>query len=127
MSWKSCALQDSGRIWVIRPRSRCCGGGCQALQARHHGAGWLCAVIIWAEIGDVRRFCSSDQLARFTGLDVTVYSSADKCSPRHLSARPAAARPITPTTTECRAPRRRQGPDPSGGAQAAPPLLSHPA
>ena len=23
--WKSCALRDSGRIWVIRPRSRCCG------------------------------------------------------------------------------------------------------
>jgi transposase len=43
--------------------------------------GWLCAVIIWAEIGDVRRFCGSDQLVRFAGLDVTVYSSAGKCSP----------------------------------------------
>ncbi|HSS26133.1 MAG TPA: IS110 family transposase [Mycobacterium sp.] len=47
--------------------------------------GSLCAVIIWAEIGDVRRFCSSDQLVRFAGLDVTVYSSAGKCSPGHLS------------------------------------------
>jgi transposase len=23
-----------------------------ALQARHYGVGWLCAVIIWAEVGD---------------------------------------------------------------------------
>jgi transposase len=59
--------------------------GCQALQARHYGVGWLCAVIIWAEIGDVRRFCSSDQLVRFAGLDVTVYSSDGKCASGHLS------------------------------------------
>ncbi len=59
--------------------------GCQALQARHYGIGWLCAAIIWAEIGDARRFGSSDQLVRFAGLDVTVYSSADKRSPGHLS------------------------------------------
>jgi transposase len=58
--------------------------GCQALQ-RHYGIGWLCAAIIWAEIGDARRFASSDQLVRFAGLDVTVYSSAGKCSPGHLS------------------------------------------
>ncbi len=58
--------------------------GCQALQ-RHYGVGWLCAVIMWAEIGDARRFSSSDQLVRFAGLDVTVYSSDGKCSPGHLS------------------------------------------
>lgn len=58
--------------------------GCQALQ-RHYGVGWLCAVIIWAEIGDPRRFASSDQLVRFAGLDVTVYSSDAKRSPGHLS------------------------------------------
>jgi transposase len=58
--------------------------GCQALQ-RHYGIGWLCAVIIWAEIGDARRFRSSDQLVRFAGLDVTVYSSDSKRSPGHLS------------------------------------------
>jgi len=58
--------------------------GCQALQ-RHYGVGWLCAVIIWAEIGDPRRFASSDQLVRFAGLDVTVYSSDTKRSPGHLS------------------------------------------
>ncbi len=59
--------------------------GCQALQARHYGIGWLCAAIIWAEIGDARRFRSSDQLVRFAGMDITVYSSAGKCSPGHLS------------------------------------------
>src|ERR1700741_1455737 len=35
--------------------------GCQALQ-RHYGVGWLCAVIIWAEIGDARRFSSYDKM-----------------------------------------------------------------
>src|SRR6202051_5183537 len=59
--------------------------GCRALQARQYGVGWLCAAIIWAEIGDARRFARSDQLVRFAGLDVTVYSSAGKCSPGHLS------------------------------------------
>ena len=44
--------------------------GCRALQA-HYGIGWLCAAIMWAEIGDARRFSSSDQLVRFAGLDVT--------------------------------------------------------
>lgn len=58
--------------------------GCQALQD-HYGIGWLCAAIIWAEIGDARRFSSSDQLVRFAGLDVTVYSSGSKRSPGHLS------------------------------------------
>ena len=58
--------------------------GCRALQ-RHYGIGWLCAVIIWAEVGDVRRFRSSDQPVRFAGLDVTVYSSDAKRSPGHLS------------------------------------------
>jgi transposase len=58
--------------------------GCRALQAQY-GIGWLCAAIIWAEIGDARRFHNSDQLVRFAGLDVTVYSSDGKRSPGHLS------------------------------------------
>jgi transposase len=40
---------------------------------------------MWAEIGDARRFHSSDQLVRFAGMDVTVYSSDGKRSPGHLS------------------------------------------
>jgi transposase len=47
--------------------------------------GWLCAAIFWAEIGDARRFSSSDQVVRFAGLDVSVYSSDVKRSPGHLS------------------------------------------
>jgi transposase len=58
--------------------------GCQAMQ-RHYGIGWLCAAIIWSEVGDVRRFSSSHRLVRFAGLDVTVYSSDTKRSPGHLS------------------------------------------
>jgi len=34
--------------------------GCQALQ-RRYGVGWLTAVAIWAEFGDVRRFANSRQ------------------------------------------------------------------
>jgi hypothetical protein len=37
--------------------------------------GPLTAVIVWAEMGDARRFRSSDDAARDAGLDVTVYSS----------------------------------------------------
>ena len=58
--------------------------GCRALRC-HYGIGWLCAAIIWAEIGDARRFTRSDRLVRFAGLDVTVYSSDGKRSPGHLS------------------------------------------
>lgn len=58
--------------------------GCRALRA-HYGIGWLCPAMIWAEIDDARRFISSDQLVRYAGLDVTVYSSDTKRSPGHLS------------------------------------------
>ncbi|HWF69248.1 MAG TPA: IS110 family transposase [Mycobacterium sp.] len=58
--------------------------GCRALQCQY-GIGWLCAAIMWAEIGDARRFTSSDQLVRYAGLDVTVYSSDTKRAPGHLS------------------------------------------
>ena len=40
---------------------------------------------MWAEIGDARRFHSSDQLVRFAGMDITVYSSDGKRSPGRLS------------------------------------------
>jgi transposase len=58
--------------------------GARALIA-HYGIGLLCAAIIWAELGDCRRFRSSDQAVRFTGLDVTVYSSDGKRSAGHLA------------------------------------------
>jgi transposase len=41
--------------------------GCQALQ-RLYGVGWLRAAIIWAELGDCRRFANSDAAVRYTGV-----------------------------------------------------------
>jgi transposase len=58
--------------------------GCQALQ-RLYGVGWLCAAIIWAELGDCRRFSSSGQAVRYAGLDITVYSSDGRRSPGRLA------------------------------------------
>ena len=40
-----------------------------------YGISWLSATIIWAELGDCQRFTSADQVVRFAGLDVTVWSS----------------------------------------------------
>jgi transposase len=59
--------------------------GCRALAATHYGVGPVTAVVIWAELGDVRRFSSSDDVIRHTGLDITVYSSDAKRSAGHLS------------------------------------------
>jgi transposase len=73
---------DPLRMQLVRFARR--QSGCGVLQ-RHYGVGWLCAAIIWAEVGDPRRFSSSDQLVRFAGLDVTVYSSDGKRAPGHLS------------------------------------------
>jgi transposase len=58
--------------------------GARALTA-HFGIGPLCAAVSWAELGDCRRFTSSDQAVRFAGLDVTVYSSDGKRAPGHLA------------------------------------------
>jgi len=59
--------------------------GCKALAAELYGVGPLVAAIVWAFLGDTRRFSSSAQAVRHTGLDVTVYSSDDKRTPGHLS------------------------------------------
>ena len=59
--------------------------GPRALREQIWGIGDLTAPIIWAEMGDTRRFSSSDQAVRHTGLDVTVWSSDNKRSPGHLS------------------------------------------
>ena len=48
---------------------------CKALAAAHYGIGPLTAVVVWAELGDCRRFSRSDQVVRHTGLDVTVDQS----------------------------------------------------
>jgi transposase len=58
--------------------------GCRALDA-FYGVGTVVAVVIWAEMGDCRRFSSSRDAVRHTGLDVTVHSSDDQRSPGHLA------------------------------------------
>jgi transposase len=58
--------------------------GCVALRATHFGIGPVIAVAIWAELGDVQRFASSDDVVRHTGLDITVYSSDTKRAAGHL-------------------------------------------
>ena len=52
--------------------------GCRALIDAHYGIGTLVSVAVWAEMGDPRRFTSSDQAVRHTGLDITVKSSDGK-------------------------------------------------
>ncbi|MDJ0664592.1 MAG: IS110 family transposase [Acidimicrobiia bacterium] len=58
--------------------------GCIALQTLW-GIGPLLATIIWAEIGDTRRFTSSKQAVRFTGLDITVNDSDGHGPPGKLA------------------------------------------
>jgi transposase len=58
---------------------------CKALAAAHYGIGPLTAVVVWAELGDCRRFSSSAQVVRLTGLDVTVDSSDRHRGRGHLS------------------------------------------
>jgi hypothetical protein len=59
--------------------------GCAALRAACFGIGPVTSVAIWTELGDVRRFASSDNVVRHTGLDITVYSSDTKHPAGHLS------------------------------------------
>lgn len=59
--------------------------GCRALTHRLFGVGHLTAVFIWTELGNCVRFSSSDDAVRYAGLDVTVYESANKRPPGHLS------------------------------------------
>jgi transposase len=50
-----------------------------------YGIGWLTAVAIWAEFGDVRRFANSRQAVRFCGLDITITESDGKRARGHLA------------------------------------------
>src|SRR5438067_2095116 len=58
---------------------------CRALIANLYGVGAISATAILAELGDCRRFASSDDAVPHSGLDVTVYQSNNKPSASHLS------------------------------------------
>jgi transposase len=59
--------------------------GCRALVERLYGVGAVTATAILAELGDARRFRSSDDAVRHCGLDVTVWQSDQKRAAGHLS------------------------------------------
>lgn len=59
--------------------------GPQVLWKNLYGVGELTAAIIWAEMGDTRRFSSSSKAVRHTGLDITVWSSDTKRPPGKLA------------------------------------------
>ncbi|HEY3946953.1 MAG TPA: IS110 family transposase [Solirubrobacteraceae bacterium] len=58
--------------------------GCKALLGIY-GIGHLTAVTILAELGDARRFSSSRDAVRYSGLDITVKQSDQRRAPGHLS------------------------------------------
>lgn len=58
--------------------------GCRALMC-HYGIGPLTAITILAELGDARRFSSSREAVRYSGLDITVHQSDARRAPGRLS------------------------------------------
>jgi len=59
--------------------------GARVLAARLYGVGPITALALTCWLGGAGRFSSARKAVRFTGLDVTVYSSAGKRTPGHLS------------------------------------------
>ena len=59
--------------------------GCRALRRAHYGIGGLLSVAVWAELGDCRRFSSSDDAVRHTGLDITIYDSDGRRARGHIA------------------------------------------
>ena len=116
--------------------------GCKALMGLY-GIGHLTAVTILAELGDARRFSSSREAVRYSGLDITVKQSDRRRAPGHLSRqRPPALRwalyEAAQTARKASSPDRdllppgggapgRQPRVPRGRAQAAQARLPHPA
>ena len=78
--------------------------------ARLYGVGAVTATAILAELGDARRFKSSDDAVRHCGLDVTVWQSDRKRAAGHLSHQgPALLRWALFEAAQCAA--RRSSPD----------------
>ena len=59
--------------------------GARALTEAIYGVGPITALALTCWLGGADRFSSARKAVRFAGLDVTVYSSAGKRSPGHLS------------------------------------------
>ena len=84
--------------------------GCRALTAQLYGVGAVTATAILAELGDTRRFHSSDDAVRHSGLDITVWQSDQKRAAGRLSHQgPALLRWALFEAAQCAA--RRSSPD----------------
>ena len=84
--------------------------GCRALSGQLYGVGAVTATAILAELGDARRFHSSDDAVRHCGLDVTVWQSDRKRAAGHLSHQgPSLLRWALFEAAQCAA--RRSSPD----------------
>jgi len=84
--------------------------GCRALIGQLYGVGAVTATAIVAELGDARRFRSSDDAVRHCGLDITVWQSDRKRAAGHLSHQgPALLRWALFEAAQCAA--RRSSPD----------------
>jgi len=59
--------------------------GARVLAARLYGVGPITALALTCWLAGAGRFSSARKAVRFTGLDVTVYSSDGKRAPGHLS------------------------------------------
>jgi transposase len=115
--------------------------GCRALVEHLYGVGPVSATAILTELGDCRRFSSSDDAVRHAGLDITVHQSDDKRAPGHLShegpavlrwalyeAAVSAARASSPDRKLLPAGRRADRPQPRppvGRPQALPTRVPH--
>jgi len=76
------------RLELLRPQLRTAARqlpGARALQEGIYGVGPATALALACWLGGKGRFSSARKAVRFAGLDVTVYSSAGKRSPGHLS------------------------------------------
>ncbi len=77
-----------GRLDVVRRQLLAAAralAGARELHARLYGVGPVTALAMTCWLGGAGRFSSARKAVRFTGLDVTVYSSDGKRSPGHLS------------------------------------------
>src|SRR5947208_80268 len=84
--------------------------GCRSLIGQLYGVGAVTATAILAELGDARRFRSSDDAVRHCGLDVTVWQSDRKRAAGHLSHQgPSLLRWALFEAAQCAA--RRSSPD----------------
>jgi transposase len=73
---------------ALRARIRAAARGLHGAKVLHeqlYGVGPVTAVALTCWLGGADRFSSARKAVRFAGLDVTVYSSAGKRSPGHLS------------------------------------------